>query len=80
MTETPAEYGSDEEMNKPLKPCPFCGGKAVLWPAWKNDALGMEYNAYISCSGCPVRMGQPLGDLTWRTKNVVLLWNWRTEQ
>ena len=61
-----------------LKPCPFCGSKATLWPAWKNDATGMTYNEYISCSGCPVKMGYPLGDPDkWANKSTVLHWNWR---
>ena len=36
--------------NENLKPCPFCGGKAVL----KQDS-GFDYGSYIywvECSGC----------------------------
>lgn len=36
-------------MSEELKPCPFCGGNAVL--------TGIESKYYISCDNCPNLMG-----------------------
>ena len=62
-------------MNKPkLLPCPFCDTKASYWPESKNVATNYDYNEYISCSGCGVKMGSPL---SWAMENVVKKWNTR---
>lgn len=42
-----------------LKPCPFCGGKAVLH---KGRGVGVWHVAYVRCSGCGIRTQEWRGE------------------
>lgn len=40
-------------MSKHLKPCPFCGEKNELYPAYRGDKGGNLHSPYaIDCLGC----------------------------
>lgn len=70
------EKGAKME-NRELKPCPFCGGEAVLEPYESRKG----YEAYVQCnSGCIVHMMT----ITYDTEEeaieaVTKAWNRRAE-
>ena len=56
-----------------LKPCPFCGGKAVLWQVTEKLGDG-ESLFYICCEKCLSKTGR-----WYEKKNVIDMWNRRDE-
>ena len=66
-------------MNKELKPCPFCGGKAELK---KDGAYDQSWNymsyACVECTNCHVTIESHKGDCQDTTEQeAVSKWNRR---
>ena len=55
-----------------LKPCPFCGGEALIW---KSQPL--KIGKVIECQDCTVRISIPWAVLD---KQATQVWNMRTER
>lgn len=55
-----------------LKPCPFCGGEAVIW---KSQPL--EIGKIIECQDCDVRVAIPWAVLDTQAAQA---WNRRAER
>jgi Lar family restriction alleviation protein len=53
-----------------LKPCPFCGGEAVL--AWKVPRKRILY--WVVCNGCPARIDE---GGKWSELEAIAIWNTR---
>lgn len=66
-----------------LKPCPFCGGKAVLHEAYKTERV--ECRAYIRCDNCGAHVGDDyppthLFEISDSTRNAIEKWSRRAER
>ena len=60
-------------MNKELKPCPFCGGKAQL----EHD--GITVNSYVRCFECHARTKAiAVAPYHCSDDKAIELWNQRT--
>jgi Lar family restriction alleviation protein len=64
-------------MSEKLKPCPFCGGQAVLHKAERESFLMAKtiFLSQISCASCGVNTG-----VFKEEDNAIKAWNRRTEQ
>lgn len=58
-----------------LKPCPFCGGEAVIQSVIKNDNL---QHFYVSCSKCEI--GMPMRRASLSRARVAGIWNTRYDE
>ena len=60
-----------------LKPCPFCGGKALL-NSYKSRK---GYDAYVECAGCLVQMITVTCDTIQEAENEAIeAWNRRADK
>ena len=64
----------------PLKPCPFCGGKAEMHH-WRCSYFGEEiYPFEVRCKTCHTRVGSFSGDqISLTEKKAADLWNRRAK-
>lgn len=61
-----------------LKPCPFCGGQAILW--YGTGSNGELYSAGIECSKCQASVPQLWrSDLETAQAEVREAWNRRAQ-
>lgn len=63
-----------------LKPCPFCGGEAVMYTVDPHEhkvgtaTMVYEGNTFIECTECSCTIGEPT------RKDAIALWNRRVEE
>lgn len=57
-----------------LKPCPFCGGEAVL--RHENSEMGRTHRIYCLNEDCPI---EPRTHWYWREEQAIEAWNRRVE-
>ena len=58
-----------------LKPCPFCGGQAILIGRELYFSQTNKKSYHIECSKCLVRTVEVMGK-----ESVVKAWNWRADK
>ena len=60
------------EIREPLKPCPFCGGKAVIRSRHEMVGFGMSDNLYsVKCTACRMS-GSEFGRLDGDNKSEII--------
>ena len=63
-------------MNKELKPCPFCGGEAVL-----RTSVFFKHDAYVRCKKCGAKsMSYPSASAEDARLRTIEAWNRRTKE
>ena len=74
-----------EKCNNDIKPCPFCGGKAVFTSrSYGSGNYGSGWRLVIDCNNCGLTMDGP--DISWqdvdqyklKARNFVDKWNRRS--
>lgn len=69
-------------MSEKLKPCPFCGGDALLFLQCRNGIpsgdVGTE--AIIQCNECNAKITRWALKKNWAKKSVIDAWNGRAEE
>lgn len=71
-------------MPSELKPCPFCGGAAVLIKERKDDGYVSYETHYVECVECYARSKRYITDgyygATTTVKDVINAWNKRVDE
>ena len=66
-----------------LKPCPFCGGPAVLCKELEPDGYCSYKVAYVKCDECGANTGKYIIDgyygINATVRDAIKAWNRRTE-
>lgn len=67
------------ELSERLKPCPFCGGKAIICQEVKWVGEKHIEPIHISCIGCGIKTPKRLGDIgtEHNSEKLIEMWNMR---